>query len=374
LRARPPLARWDASSARDLERLVRGLSRELPQQHLALLERQLRAAGNGVSSRVLSAPCAIIRRGFAGRPRLYQIECAAAREQRGGFRLQAQLHVSQDGIARGRAALEIGGGNYGQIVVSGRLTQASRMALRISATDGAAPVRAPDGNAIEPLVLTWDQGVAESATRLDATGTLGVLDDFRPLAAAVARLAERTEPGSPLHAERFDAERLSAALLGELGVLPDAPCCPVRRLPATRLAAASPGVDAVLSLAPEHRGPLQTLNHDCGARHGGDTDHPPGFLHGDAERIFDAVARCAERIYYRLSMWQFDAKDQAVPPMPPTNGLGLVHTTADEWRRSESLQRLTAYARTLIASAGGDPGAVLGARYQATRSCLADTP
>lgn len=373
LRARPALARWDASSVRDLERLVRGLSRELPQQHLAVLDRQLRDADDGASSRVLSAPCAIVRRGFAGRPRLYQIECAAAHEQRDGFRLQAQLHVNPDGIAHGRAALEIGGGNYGQIVVSGRLTQASRMALRISETAGAAPVRAPDGNAIEPLVLSWDQGVAESATRLDATGTLGVRDDFRPLAAAIARLAARTEPGSPLRAERFDAERLSAALLRELGVLPDAPCCPVRRLPAPRLAAASPGADAVLALALEHRGPLQTLNHYCGACHGGDTDHPPGFLHGDAETVFDAVTRCAERIYYRLSMWQFDANEQAVTPMPPTNGLGLVHTTAGEWRRSESLQRLTAYARTLIASAGRDPGAVLAARYQATQPCLAGT-
>ena len=389
LNPRPPMARWQASFARDLERMVRGLSRELPEQHVTLLDRHLRAGGEGAPGRELSAPCQIVRRGFAGEARLYQIECTGAGEQSSGFALLAQVHVSADGAAQGTAALEIDGGSHAQRTVTGRLTRASRIVLQLSerdgaspvrapdgatplrASDGATPIRAPDGNTIGALALSWNQDLDENAARIDAKGTLTVLRDFLPVAAAIARLAANAGPDSPLLADRFDGVRLSHWLLHELDVPSDAPCCAVLPLPAPRLAVDTPATHAVLAVELEHRGPLQTFNHFCGACHGGDTIHPPGFLHGEGQRVLDALARCAERIYFRLSMWQRDSAEQAVPPMPPMNGLRLAHTTAQEWRASESLQRLTAYARARITGEGRDPDAVLAGRYHAARSCLA---
>lgn len=69
-------------------------------------------------------------------------------------------------------------------------------------------------------------------------------------------------------------------------------------------------------------------------------------------------------------MWQQEPDEQTVPPMPPLQGLSLARTMAEEWRRSESLERLTNYVRDLIISAGRDPDALLAGRYHATGACL----
>ncbi len=49
----------------------------------------------------------------------------------------------------------------------------------------------------------------------------------------------------------------------------------------------------------------------------------------------------------------------------------MLHDLFDDWRRSESLERLTTYARELLIEQGSDPNAMLNGSYQATRACLA---
>jgi hypothetical protein len=175
-----------------------------------------------------------------------------------------------------------------------------------------------------------------------------------------------------LLAERFDGARLSGWLFAELGVLPASRCCDSRPTPGPRLDVEAGPADAALAVALEHRGPLLTFRRYCGACHGNDTSYPPGFLRGGAETILSTVAQCAERIYYRLSMWHRPPEHQGVPPMPPAQGLSLAGTTADDWRQSESLERLTAYAREMLVEEGRDPDAVLEGSYYATRACLAN--
>ncbi len=376
LRRRPPMARWEVSSARDLERLVRGLASSLPDRHMGLLARYLRQAGDGARGRSLTATCKVIRRGFAGRPRLLQIECGTGPQTGAAFHLQAQLRVTPDGTAEGEAGwLEMGGGAYAQRTLVGRVenTQASsRIALRLVGRDGETAIRAPDGNSVLGFVLAWDEGVADSATRFDATAMFSIAGDFRPVASTLERLAAGASASSPLFAKRFDGARLSGWLLAELGVLPASRCCASRRTPDPRLDVEAGSPDAALSVALAHRGPLLSFRRYCGACHGSDTTYPPGFLHGGGETILSAVAQCAERIYYRLSMWHRPPERQHVTPMPPVQGLSLAGTTGDDWRRSESLERLISYARELLVENGHDPGAVLEGSYHATRACLAN--
>ncbi|MDX1489584.1 MAG: hypothetical protein R3268_15355, partial [Acidiferrobacterales bacterium] len=166
--------------------------------------------------------------------------------------------------------------------------------------------------------------------------------------------------------------RLSGWLLVELGVLRASRCCESPPTPDPRLDVEAAAPDAELSVALEHRGPLLTLRRYCGACHGGDTTYPPGFLHGDGETILNTVAHCAERIYYRLSMWHRPSEERGIPPMPPVQGLSLAGTTTHDWRQSESLERLTDYARELLIEVGREPSAVLKDSYHATRACLAN--
>jgi dienelactone hydrolase/mono/diheme cytochrome c family protein len=376
LRRRPPMARWKASSARDLDRLVRGLSRSLPDRHMGVLARYLREADEGAPGHSLTATCKVIRRGFAGRPRLLQIECRTGPKTGAGFHLRAQLRVTPDGTAEGEAGwLEMGGGTYARRTMVGRVEDAqagSRIALRLVGRDGETAIRAPDGNFLLGFALAWDEGVADSATRFDATGMLSIAGDFPPVASTLERLAAGASASSPLLTERFDGARLSGWLLAELGVLPASRCCDSRPTPDPGLDVEAGPADAALSVALEHRGPLLTFRRYCGTCHGSDTSYPPGFLRGGGETILSTVAQCAERIYYRLSMWHRPPEHQGVPPMPPAQGLSLAGTTADDWRQSESLERLTAYARELLVEEGRDPDAVLDGSYHATRACLAN--
>ncbi|MFQ5756389.1 MAG: dienelactone hydrolase family protein [Acidiferrobacterales bacterium] len=376
LRRRPPMARWEASTASDLDRLVRGLSRSLPERHMGLLARYLREAGEGAPGRSLTAPCTVIRRGFAGRPRLLQIECRTGPKTGAGFHLRAQLRVTPDGSAEGEAGwLEMGGGTYARRTMVGRVEDAqtgSRIALRLVGRDGETAIRAPDGNSLLGFALAWDEGVADSATRFDASGTLSIASDFRPVASTLGHLAAGASASSPLLAERFDGARLSGWLLAEIGVLPASRCCDSRPMPDPRLDVEAGPADAALSVALEHRGLLLTFRRYCGACHGSDTAYPPGFLRGGGDTILGSVAQCAERIYYRLSMWHRPPEYQRVPPMPPAQGLSLAGTTADDWRRSESLERLTAYTRELLVAEGRDPDELLAGSYHATRACLAN--
>ena len=256
----------------------------------------------------------------------------------------------------------------------GRVEEAqagSRIALRLLGRYGKTAIRAPDGNSFLGFALAWDEGLADSATQFDATGTLSIADDFRPVASTLERLAASVSASSPLLADRFNGASLSGWLLAELGVLPASRCCDLKPTPDPRFDVEAGPPDAALSEALELRGPLLTFRRYCGACHGSDTTNPPGFLHGGGETILSTVAQCAERIYYRLSMWHRPSEDQGAPPMPPVQGLSLAGTTADDWRQSESLERMIAYARELLVEEGRVPGAMLESSYHATRACLA---
>jgi len=378
LRRRPPLARWRAASRRDLERLIRGLSRSLPERHMALLDRHLRAAGAAAAGRTLTAACKVVRRGFAGQPRLLEIECGAERPAtaRDGFRLQAQIQVRPAGSAEGEAGwLEVDGGAYARRALAGRIDDGSagdpRVTLGFVERDGQRALRSPDGNAFRSLTIDWDQSVEESATRFDAVATLAVEGDFEPLASLMERLAAEASPASPLLAARFDGVELAGWLLSALGVGHSLRCCDPRPAPEPSLDAGDGPSEAVLELELAHRGPLLTFARYCGACHGGDSAHPPGFLHARGASLLASVGQCAERIYYRLSMWHRRTEERAVEPMPPEQGLRLAGTHAAAWRRSESLERLIDYARGRLTEEGRDPDALLERSYRSARPCLA---
>jgi len=288
--------------------------------------------------------------------------------------LRAQFQLTPDGIANGEAgSLELDASNYARRGLAGRAEKsesAARIVLRLAGRDGVTAIRAPDGNAVESFTLAWGREVPEIAARFEATGTLSIAGDFRPVTAALERLAANAAPDSPLLADRFDGINLSGWLLAELGVLSQFQCCEPNPMPEPRLDVDAGPTALALSVALEDRGPLLTFSRYCGACHGGATTYPPGFLHGEGETVLRAIARCAERIYYRLSMWHQASDDQTVPPMPPLQGLSLARTTVDDWRRSESLERLTTYAGKLLTDEGRDPESVLENPYHAARACL----
>ena len=250
----------------------------------------------------------------------------------------------------------------------------NRIVLRVLGNDGVTSIRAPDGNVVESFTLAWDRAVPDNAARFEAAGKLLIGADFRSVTAILEQLTGDTTSESPLFNDRFDGIKIAGWLLSNLGILTDPSCCEAKPAPEPHLDVDAGSTEAALSIELGHRGPLRTFSRYCGACHGSDSNNPPGFLYGDGEAVLSALKHCAERIYLRLSMWGLAAEDQVVPPMPPMQGLSLVRTTADEWRRGESLERLTTYVKELIVEDGSDPEALLENSYHTTRACLAERP
>jgi len=373
LRPRPPLARWEPARGRDLERLVRGLARALPSRHLALLERRLRDGGGDGPGRTLTARCAVVRSGFAGQVRQLRVECGTTTGEGDGFELRAQLRTGPGGTADGEVGwLALPGGSHARLAAEGRFddTEAKRrLVLSLSQRDGGAALRAPDGNTIRALLLDWDRKVGDTASRFDASASLTAGADFVPAAAALARLAAQRD--AALLDERFDGVHLAARLLAALGVEPPPRCCEQRPLPPPRLEPGTVPAPGALGDALAKQGPLGTLRHYCGACHGGDTRSPPGFLHPAGAGLDAAIAHCAERIHFRLSMWHLAPDERAVAPMPPVQGLSLTGTGPGPWRRGEALARLLEHTSALVREQGRAPQAVLAQPYHETRACLA---
>lgn len=372
LRPREPLARWEATSDRDIDRLIRGLSHELPGRDIDLLDRYLGRDGEAAPTRTLTAACQAVRRGIAGRPRLLELECGKQPDAGDGFSLGAQLQILPDGSVNGEAGwLEVDGAIYARRTLAGQVPDPSgnRITLEVGGYDGTG-LRAPDGNRLLGLSVVWDARTADHESRFAATAELAVAGDFVPVSTLMARLADTATANSPLLSDRFDGARLTTWLITELGLEPEHACCELPALPAPKLDAGAPDTAAALGFELRHRGPMLSFRRYCGACHGNDTLFPPGFLHGEAPTVTASVAQCAERIYFRLSMWQRRIEDRVVSPMPPVQGLSLAGTSAEAWRQSETLERLTAYARDLLVAQGREPGEVLQRGYQVSRPCL----
>ena len=375
LRRRAPLSRWQATSARDIDRMVRGLARYLPDDQMRLLDRYLHDARESSPVRELAVVCDVIRRGLAGQAQRLQLKCSEASVETESLEVRAEVRLTPDGSATGHVRwLAIGDGSYTRLDMSGDAEQRqerSELVLRFTGNFDERSVRAPDGNSILALSLEWQTGETRSATRFQASGKLSIANDFQPLARTFERMAADVSSGSPLLAERFDASRLSHWLLAELGALSAPRCCEPRPAPSAKLDLVAGTAGAELAVALEHRGPLRTFRHYCGACHSGDTANPPGFLRGSGESTVNQVRQCAERVYYRLSMWSRPHEAQSVPPMPPVQGLSIAGISIDDWRRGESLERLTEYARKLLVKGGRNPAELLDGNYHDARSCLA---
>lgn len=73
----------------------------------------------------------------------------------------------------------------------------------------------------------------------------------------------------------------------------------------------------------------------CAACHNNTIGVPPNFLHGELADIKKSLNRCAERIAYRISMWEKLPSQRGKSPMPPESALEI---SQEEWMNSGELK------------------------------------
>lgn len=267
---------------------------------------------------------------------------------------------------RGRLSrLNIAGNELGAVSMVARQV-ADKYLFAIERVGGPAALHLPNGTAISHVSLQVTTSPSDGDT---STAELSVyLDDrFTPLRNAVAMLADQADPALAARPfpRRLILSRLSSILAGARQsdeVISD--CCERPGSPSPRTTEAEPLLPADPLLDPFVRA--------CGACHRSSERFPPNFLSGDVAQVRRAVGQCAERIRYRLAMWDVPAALRAKTPMPP----GSRHPDAETlttWRNG-LLQELR-QALALLARQGGhelDTTADLTRRsYAGLRPCIA---
>jgi len=208
--------------------------------------------------------------------------------------------------------------------------------------------RRADGNAVESLRLFYS-----------GEASVTFLDDFSAVKTAIHDL-----PGEVFSSAPFRRTAVIGALFKRLGLETDACCLADASLPPPVL---ETGGTVGPSDFPEPA--VQALYQYCGNCHAKPEVSPPNFLYGDVERVRTNLARCAERIFYRLDLWRLPAPDRSKTPMPPVHALSALGLAPGDPR----LALLRQHAAGLLRKETGQEPRLADFEsrgYESLRSCL----
>ncbi|HEV3459830.1 MAG TPA: hypothetical protein VHG32_25065 [Thermoanaerobaculia bacterium] len=404
LAPRPPLETWTPGDG-TVERLVAGLADFLPRRAMLTLDRRLFDLGSapGQPRRVYTAACRLEVRGRAGgvpaaAADRIKFACGGAAAPAAGLALAGRVFLDGGRITGGEVetiALDGRDEMDDLAVTGGSLVRPSggkagggswQMRLQLGEKLSSLHARRPRGDAVEELILTMPapgpqpqaapgpepQPQPAAATALAGRAELRLLDDFARAESAVAALSAATpERGGGVFGDApFRGAALIAALFARLGLDVPANAAPsgAERSPAAAATAAA------ATLPPETASPeVRTFLRYCASCHRTADPSPPNFLAGDADRIAANLAHCAERLFFRLSMWQLAGEGRAKTPMPPASALRGLEIDPGSWSHHPDLALLTAYAADQLRRQTGAPPRLdeLAARgYEGLRGCL----
>lgn len=287
----------------------------------------------------ITAPCR-----FTRKPGRVVFNCATSEVklsgvlQNAGSALSARIDQLQVGHAK--TALDM--------MLSGRTGKTGQIDLIPRREAGW--VRLSDGR-------RWSRLQFDSSHGEQGSATLTLIDDYAAVRSVLPKLPLMT-------ANVFDGSRAFAELQAALGL-------PKHETVAARLPPAKLEIVAPRKLG----GSAGRFLQYCGQCHDSTTSVPPNFLHGEEAAVNARLDHCAERIFYRLSMWHLPEERRVKSTMPPITALSAHGFDATSWESSAPLADLLESARQRIVIQGGEPEAVLTRPFEQLRTCLpATTP
>jgi len=100
----------------------------------------------------------------------------------------------------------------------------------------------------------------------------------------------------------------------------------------------------------------QAFGRYCAGCHAGPAagleEEPANFLNPAAGSRADAIAQCAERIAFRLALWDWPEALRPKAPMPPADWLREEGIDPDQWAVGEARAVLRVYMAGLLALTG----------------------
>lgn len=352
LQPRAPIARWQAGNEADVAGYIRGVAEFVATRDIDAIDRRLRELRTKSARRVVRANCRVVESS-----RAMTLQCASEPSADPSLRAEARLTSGEGEAATATlSGLSVAGATSASSIALAQENRRPAPAQPKTWTYRGPPLRMPDATAVERIALRWAAGNG-SAAELE----LLLADDTPLLARAIDTLAQQARAGQSDALGDAPIRRgvLMRGLFAQLGIPAPRACCD---LP---LNAAPPQVDTEAQRSRDVLpAQMQTFVRHCAACHDTREDAPPGFLHGSAEAVGRNLKRCAERISYRLAMWEQAPEQRQRVPMPPP----LANSVAVPPPPPEDLAQMRAY----IAQLAG-PSVYGDVPYEARPACRADS-
>lgn len=310
LAMRPPKAEWNPGPDAWVRRAVSGLVQFLSEEDIRRIDEKLSTIP--VSESEQSAKCRSTRSFKASAVRI-KLSCPGD-----GLVVQGLVYVaSADQRLSGRLSkVQVRGEDLGSFAVTGREDEQGDLHITLTRGGRPAHIRLESGDALQPLILHGGEGDNERPTL-----RVPVRHDFVPLIDAVHRLQLRAD-GSLAKGSFRRAEVLDT-LFSELG-LPKLSWCCAQSIESPQLEVSTSDASADSPL-------LRPFNRACASCHRSGHPFPPNFLAGPPEQALSTIAHCAERIQYRLAMWDVAPVHRQKTPMPPLHTSEIADEELTDW-------------------------------------------
>lgn len=330
---REPIDLRTGKRPEDVAHFVRNLAEFISGPDIVALDHLLEEqhGRTGAGPQRVRVPCRVIERTRGARPSRILFGCVTHDGEPRFISLSGRLERQGDQLLGG--AIDRSSPAYPGVreigVRPAPITRTARGAeIELDLLRAGVALRLPDGNSVTRVTLRWNAlhptSVDESIT---GEADVWVNEDFAPVTDAIHALADASRNGQndAFSARPFRRATVLSALFAQLGRPGQVWCCvddagmpPPAAVEDARGMATTPG------LAPFMRA--------CGSCHGGRENFPPGFLYGGAARSAANIDRCAERMLYRLAMWDVAPEARPKTPMPPAGANALPPADLDAMR------------------------------------------
>ncbi len=390
---RDALAVWSISPPYDVvDRVVMGLSRFLADVDVERLDTYLfqEATRSGAPLRRYHSRCEAEMRDRGRWVDRITFRCRESeqltKDHEGGFSMEGVLYLKAGTLIDGTidrlsasegdelAALKIAGGTL--------TSKDGRHGGRIVVTqkDPRLHARMADGHAITEL--TFQFGVNREAYR-HAGGTAGfvgsaamtVVEDYRVVDRAIDAMTRETLAGeSDVFARKpFRRASVMKALSRRLKMPSLIWCCEETHRMPQAVSMTDQAVHDPAAHDKTFHPVFKALHRYCAECHHEDMPFPPNFLHGSPQQVQQQIDHCAERIFFRLAMWNLAPYARQEAPMPPVTALQRLHLSQEQWATHSDLAVLKDYAAELLKARGDKPPRLedlIAQGYDNLRECL----
>ncbi|MBI3546318.1 MAG: hypothetical protein HY081_06955, partial [Gammaproteobacteria bacterium] len=329
LKLRAPGQIWSAARTDDLVRVVGGVAEFFSEKDIAALDTALSATNSGVQPLTLNCE-------MTQDKTVLDVDC---RQQGISFsaRLKPRAQIIDIDAAHWAWSENVTW-NYLDVQTGNikRNTFTTQIQFRLRDNFNQRQLRDVAGNALAGLTLSWDKRVSGRATL-----TVTMAQDSTRIEYALEQMIGQAQQGKSdaLTSRPLRRAAVLPALFQVLGAPAHSTWCCIddASLPAIQVdtAKAEP-----FSANPD----IQLFQHYCARCHDTQEKFPPNFLHGAPAQVATQIGQCADRILFRLSMWEHAATVRAKMPMPPEYALAAMEISETNWIAHSDRAQLKRYA------------------------------